>query len=468
MTAPVIQVEALSKKYRIGARERYHTFREALVQAFTAPFHRLWRLGRRLNGSTSLNDFNGLQRSTTLNVLNDRPLPTTSHVLNDLNDVQRSTTLNELNEPDAFWALKDVSFEVHQGEVLGIIGRNGAGKTTLLKILSRITEPTEGRARIRGRVASLLEVGTGFHPELTGRENIYLNGAILGMSRAEITRKFDEIVAFAEIERFIDTPVKRYSSGMYVRLAFAVAAHLEPEILLVDEVLAVGDAEFQRKCLGRIQSITSADARTVLFVSHNMAAVEAITNRAAVLERGRVTFLGERTRAIQHYLESFRGHDAAGWVQLGASGTLEGDGAARIVEARVTSPGTACQGVFPAGSPLQFEVACSATAWLREPLVGIGIDSEMGQRVAYLDSRFHERTRVPRIGPGKFTFVCRPANLFLAPGHYRVKLALAAAGQPCHALQDALCFTVIPSDFYQCGGELGRTLVLCRQEWDLT
>src|SRR5215467_12165699 len=175
---------------------------------------------------------------------------------------------------EEFWALKDLSFEVKRGEVLGIIGRNGAGKSTLLKILSRITEPTEGRVTINGRVASLLEVGTGFHPELTGRENIYLNGAILGMTRDEIRRKFDEIVAFAEVEKFLDTPVKRYSSGMYVRLAFAVAANLEPEILIIDEVLAVGDAEFQKKCLGKMDSVATAEGRTVIFVSHNMAVVE--------------------------------------------------------------------------------------------------------------------------------------------------------------------------------------------------
>src|SRR5271163_1473520 len=181
-------------------------------------------------------------------------------------------------EFEEFWALKDVSFDVHRGEVLGIIGRNGAGKSTLLKVLSRITEPTTGRVTLCGRVASLLEVGTGFHPELTGHENIYLNGAILGMSRAEIRRKFDEIVAFAGVEKFLDTPVKRYSSGMYVRLAFAVAAHLEPDILLVDEVLAVGDTEFQRKCLGKMREVTQNDGRTVLFVSHNMGAVTALTS----------------------------------------------------------------------------------------------------------------------------------------------------------------------------------------------
>src|SRR5262249_28346776 len=186
---------------------------------------------------------------------------------------------------ETFWALKDVSFDVKKGEVVGIIGRNGAGKSTLLKVLSRITEPTTGRVRIRGRVASLLEVGTGFHPELTGRENVYLNGAILGMTREEIKRKFDEIVAFAEIEKFLDTPVKRYSSGMYVRLAFAVAAHLEPEILIVDEVLAVGDFEFQRRCLGKMNAVAHS-GRTVLFVSHNMTAIEELCSRSILLKNG--------------------------------------------------------------------------------------------------------------------------------------------------------------------------------------
>jgi lipopolysaccharide transport system ATP-binding protein len=202
---------------------------------------------------------------------------------------------------EEFWALRDVSFDVREGEVLGIIGRNGAGKSTLLKILSRITEPSEGRAILRGRVASLLEVGTGFHPELTGRENIYLNGAILGMTRAEITRKFDEIVAFAEVERFLDTPVKRYSSGMYVRLAFAVAAHLEPEILIVDEVLAVGDAEFQRKCIGKM-SLVANSGRTVLFVSHNMTAIRELCTRALVLSDGRLSADTSIASAIACYL----------------------------------------------------------------------------------------------------------------------------------------------------------------------
>jgi lipopolysaccharide transport system ATP-binding protein len=205
---------------------------------------------------------------------------------------------------EEFWALKDVSFEVKRGDRIGIIGRNGAGKSTLLKILSRITEPTAGSVRIKGRVASLLEVGTGFHPELTGRENIFLNGAILGMSRAEIKKKFDEIVDFAEIVRFLDTPVKRYSSGMYVRLAFAVAAHLDPEILVVDEVLAVGDAQFQKKCLGKIEDVSAKEERTVLFVSHNMSAIRSLCSSALLLEQGHIVFSGPTLLAIDKYIEN--------------------------------------------------------------------------------------------------------------------------------------------------------------------
>jgi lipopolysaccharide transport system ATP-binding protein len=219
-------------------------------------------------------------------------------------DVARGRQVVQGDAVEEFWALKDVSFEVKRGEVLGIIGRNGAGKSTLLKILSRITEPTEGRVTLRGRVASLLEVGTGFHPELTGRENIFLNGAILGMSSTEIKRKFDEIVAFAEVERFLDTPVKRFSSGMYVRLAFAVAAHLEPEILVVDEVLAVGDTEFQKKCLGKMDEVSREEGRTVLFVSHNLAAIAELANRALLLASGAILVEGPVSKVLSTYLST--------------------------------------------------------------------------------------------------------------------------------------------------------------------
>ncbi len=253
---------------------------------------------------------------------------------------------------EEFWALKDVSFEIGQGEAIGIIGRNGAGKSTLLKILSRITEPTRGRIALRGRVASLLEVGTGFHPELTGRENIHLNGAVLGMSRAEIKKKFDEIVAFAEVERFLDTPVKRYSSGMYVRLAFAVAAHLEPEILIVDEVLAVGDASFQKKCLGKMGDVAQKEGRTVLFVSHSMQAIAQLTKRCILLSKGGIQFDGHTDKAIQLYLaaQQVPGERPAYYQSL-----LKPSHGNYIEWARVkTSEG---EGIHGWGKPIIFEFA---------------------------------------------------------------------------------------------------------------
>src|SRR5579864_5339919 len=258
MTDVAIRCEGLAKQYRIGERERYSTLRDAIANAFTSPRRRLRSATRHSSNSSE-----------------------------DLN----------------FWALKDVSFEIKRGEVLGIIGRNGAGKSTLLKILARITEPTSGYADTWGRVGSLLEVGTGFHPELTGRDNIFLNGAILGMRRFEIARKFDEIVAFAEVEKFIDTPVKRYSSGMYVRLAFAVAAHLEPEILFVDEVLSVGDAAFQKKCLGKLGNV-SREGRTIVFVSHNMTALQRLCTRVVWLDHGQVIEAGDAGDIIGHYLQT--------------------------------------------------------------------------------------------------------------------------------------------------------------------
>jgi lipopolysaccharide transport system ATP-binding protein len=265
-----IRVENLGKRYRIGtAPERYKTLRDTIAAGVSAPIQRL-RRGRAVTSTST--------------------------------------------EAGSIWALRDISFEVQRGKVLGIVGRNGAGKSTLLKILSRVTEPTEGSAEIHGRVGSLLEVGTGFHPELTGRENIYLNGAILGMKRLEIDRKFDEIVAFSEVEQFIDTPVKRYSSGMYLRLAFAVAAHLEPEILVVDEVLAVGDAEFQRKCMGKMTDVAQA-GRTVLFVSHNMSAVLRLTEETMVLENGHLVYSAATPQAVDYYMAAgFSGSGERIWT----------------------------------------------------------------------------------------------------------------------------------------------------------
>jgi lipopolysaccharide transport system ATP-binding protein len=265
MSDIAIRVENLGKQYRIGiVQENYRTLRESLVNAIQAPIRALKR-----------------RRSRDGNV----------------------------SAIDLLWALRDVSFEVKKGQVLGVIGRNGAGKSTLLKILARVTEPSVGVAEIHGRVGSLLEVGTGFHPELTGRENIYLNGAILGMKRTEIERKFDDIVEFAEVAKFIDTPVKRYSSGMYLRLAFAVSAYLEPEILVVDEVLAVGDAEFQRKCLGKMSDVAH-EGRTVLFVSHNMSAILRLTEETIVLDRGKLILRAPTQTAVDRYLSS-------GYAQVG-------------------------------------------------------------------------------------------------------------------------------------------------------
>jgi lipopolysaccharide transport system ATP-binding protein len=256
------------------------------------------------------------------------------------------------DEIEEFWALKDVSFQVKRGEVLGLVGRNGAGKSTLLKILSRITEPSAGRVAIKGRVASLLEVGTGFHPELTGRENIYLNGAILGMSRAEVRRKFDEIVAFADVEKFLDTPVKRFSSGMYVRLAFAVAAHLEPEILLVDEVLAVGDAEFQQKCLGRMRSVTSQEGRTVLFVSHNMTAINSLCHRAILMDHGGVVAIGPAQEISELYAASGRRNEerCRSWTYR------EAPGDERFKIARIAVVSDANEAIAPIATNTAFNV----------------------------------------------------------------------------------------------------------------
>ncbi len=275
MSDIAIRVENLSKLYKIGARKNRHdTLRDHLAHGFKSLFS---RNGRSSSLASQPSTLSGQQ----------------SAVSGHPSSVD--------GRSDTFWALKDVSFEIKHGEVIGFIGRNGAGKSTLLKILSRITQPSEGRGEIYGRVASLLEVGTGFHPDLSGRENIYLNGAILGMKKAEIERKFDEIVAFSEIEKFIDTPVKRYSSGMYVRLAFAVAAHLEPEILIVDEVLAVGDAAFQKKCLGKIED-TAQKGRTVLFVSHNMGAVSRLCGRVISLKNGNLQMDGLTEEVISKYL----------------------------------------------------------------------------------------------------------------------------------------------------------------------
>ena len=312
MSDLAIRCDKISKRYRIGERESYQALRDILTNAMSAPFRRFSSKGRRAKKAGE-------------------------------------------NADNTFWALRDVSFEVKRGEVVGIIGRNGAGKSTLLKILSRITKPTSGEARISGRVGSLLEVGTGFHPELTGRENIYLNGAILGMKRTEIKARFDDIVAFAEVEKFVDTPVKRYSSGMYVRLAFAVAAHLEPEILLVDEVLAVGDASFQKKCLSKMQEV-GEHGRAVFFVSHNMSAITRLCHRAILLDEGRVVADGLSHQVVGAYLRAGTGTMAAReWKE-----NSPGNDIARLKAVRVrTEDGQITESIDirePVGVEIEFEV----------------------------------------------------------------------------------------------------------------
>ena len=377
MADTVIRVDGLGKLYQIGPRENHQTLRESLMAALRRP----WR---------------GL-------------LPVAA----------------PHTDPSQFWALRNVSFEVSRGEVVGIIGRNGAGKTTLLKLLSRISEPTEGRAEICGRVGSLLEVGTGFHPELTGRENIYLNGAILGMPRSETSRKFDEIVAFSEIEKFLDTPVKRYSSGMYMRLAFAVAAHLEPDVLIVDEVLAVGDAAFQRKCLGKMGDVAS-QGRTVLFVSHNMAAVQGLCSRGIVLHTGGLTFDGPAADAVGRYLASacaLGQQDAPGHFKLTARENPLKPGHLILQGLTVLDDQGRPTDLAAMGNPLTLAIDVEGLDEIRGAQVGIIIKSVTDQWLV----NFNTGMKPPAIRQeGRYQrIVLRVARLPFVPGSYWIDLSVA-------------------------------------------
>lgn len=376
MSDPVISVEGLGKSYMVGHRaapqERYVALRDVLASQARRSASRAMDLvrGRRF--------------------------------------AEPQQTVEE------FWALKDVNFEVRPGEVLGIVGRNGAGKSTLLKILSRITEPTEGRAVLRGRVASLLEVGTGFHPELTGRENIFLNGAMLGMRRAEIVAKFDEIVAFSEVERFLDTPVKRYSSGMYVRLAFAVAAHLEPEILVVDEVLAVGDSEFQKKCLGKMQDVASSEGRTVIFVSHNMAAVERLCSRCIWLSNGEVHMDGNATRVIPEYSKSgvSPGADGAFSIQ-----NVQGTGRISLLGYRVSRADRSADALPTTGDDVLIEVDFDALHAISRPAAGIAIYNEREVLLTSINT-LEQGIALPPVAPGNNKFCIVVKDTSFLPGQY--------------------------------------------------
>ena len=362
---------------------------------------------------------------------------------------------NEARDNSVFWALRDVSFEIQQGEVVGLIGSNGAGKSTLLKILSRIVEPTQGTARLRGRVASLLEVGTGFHPELTGRENIYLNGAILGMRKAEIERKFDEIVAFSEIEQFLETPVKRYSSGMYVRLAFAVAAHLEPEILIVDEVLAVGDYAFQKKCLGKMRDVSAGDGRTILFVSHNMGALTQLCEHGILLEDGRVKTTGPVKDVIHTYLKSSLNQNTAqAYFPRDASKPCQ------YISAEILGNNGELGSEFSCDEQvtirLRFEI--------REPIPSLFLTFSLqnldGTQVVFSDVRDMDPEVADRLGMGLHAFEIKIPPRLLAPSTYLLTVSSYIRFTGVVDQRDACCEYALRDITAIRTGHLSRSSVL--------
>jgi len=395
-----IRIRGLGKKYTIGGpQERFLTFRDVIVNSVKAPLRRLIQRG-----------------------------------------ADQST-----NE---FWALKDISFDVHKGDIIGIIGRNGAGKSTLLKILSRITTPTEGEVDIFGRVGSLLEVGTGFHSELTGSENIFLSGSILGMRKTEIEQKFDEIVKFSEIEKFIDTPVKRYSSGMYVRLAFAVAAHLDPEILIVDEVLAVGDASFQKKCLGKMGDVAK-QGRTVLFVSHNMAAVSKLCSKAMVLNEGKITYsLGNTHDAINHYIACV---NQLAKIPIRERRDRQGEGKIRITGFSVLNQYANEQVILVSGQWVEFQIyyECISEKQYDNLTADISIHLTSGRFVTLLSNKFSSEPFNQISHNGLFSCIIK--KLPLTPGSYSFNLYIAQNEIMQDWVQDAGTITVEAGDFFETG-----------------
>jgi lipopolysaccharide transport system ATP-binding protein len=414
----VIRVEGLGKKYSLHHEqsERYTALRDVVARQAKAA-------GRLLNPFT---------------------------LAGQLRKAQRQVAQEQAASEEEFWALKDVSFEIRRGERVGIIGRNGAGKSTLLKILSRITEPTTGRVEIRGRVASLLEVGTGFHPELTGRENIYLNGAILGMTRREIRSKFDEIVAFAEVEKFLDTPVKRYSSGMYVRLAFAVAAHLEPEILVVDEVLAVGDASFQKKCLGKMEDVAEREDRTVLFVSHQMAAIQKLCQSCIFLQSGHIFFAGNVVSAINTYLNTDEGEDPS--VSLDAK-SRGGSGTIIITQINLIGPARSAANSAISGDDLALQLLFETTNGQPEDLSRVVCSVQVLDALG--DSLFltHNRMTGQPFGATsrKGAINVRIPKLPLPAGNYSISYSLIKDGEYLDCISQARNLKVEAGDFFGTG-----------------
>jgi lipopolysaccharide transport system ATP-binding protein len=349
------------------------------------------------------------------------------------------------------WALKNINFEVKQGEVLGIIGRNGAGKSTLLKLLSKVTTPSTGNIKVKGRIASLLEVGTGFHPDLTGRENVFLNGAILGMTKAEVKSKFDEIVDFAGVERYIDTPVKRYSSGMYVRLAFAVAAFLEPEILIVDEVLAVGDSEFQKKCLGRMKDVSVNDGRTVLFVSHNMAAIENLCQNAIVMQNGGIFLKGEASAAILSYLSLNESKAKA--TTLGERKERQGDGKLKFTDVKLFDAPSKKEIFFATTGQdviLRLYIEAKNTRPIDKLLVAVGINDMLDNRISHISNELTNQFTTDL--PLDLHYVdVRINRLPLNAGNYNLALYAAINNEVSDWVQNAYFFTIEAGDFYKTG-----------------
>ncbi len=418
MSDVVLRTVDLGKMYHIGGeREHYRTLRDTLIRAAKRPIERIRHPGA------------------------------ATHVSEDL------------------WALKDVNLEVRRGDALGIIGRNGAGKSTLLKVLSRITEPTQGRVEIRGRTSSLLEVGTGFHAELTGRENIYLNGSILGMKKAEIDSRFEEIVEFAEISRFLDTPVKRYSSGMYVRLAFSVAAHLQPEILMVDEVLAVGDSAFQKKCLGTMGGVAGS-GKTVLFVSHNMAMIQGLCSTAVLLEGGGVHASGATRDVLDAYLTLAR---TSGALDLASRTDRLGNGALKCTSLEFRA-GPELNPMRPvrSGDDLEIAVGYTCTESVQYASLSIGLYSLSGEPLCLFrnDLSGDDWATLPQRG----TMCCRVARLPLGPGQYQVNLNCWSDRTLLDDVKGAATLSVEPGDFYGTGRLPNRVngVLLLDQRWTIS
>ena len=402
MSDVAITCENISKRYRLGEAEQYKTLRDVITGTAAAPFRGVRKALTR-NGASSNGD--------------------------------ALASANGKSGRDTLWALNDVSFEVKRGEVVGIIGRNGAGKSTLLKILSRITKPTKGHAKIYGRVGSLLEVGTGFHPELTGRENIYLNGAILGIRKAEIERKFDEIVAFAEVEKFIDTPVKRYSSGMYVRLAFAVAAHMETEVLIVDEVLAVGDAQFQKKCLGKIGEVAQ-QGKSVLFVSHNMPAVRALCTRGIVMSNGCVVLDDNANKAVAVYLAEETNSES--YVAFGDDRRTAKEEIG-FVEAYILNDQAQRVSVIDCAKPFSIVLEYQVHQPLKDLRIGFSLRSAEG--IAMCGSNDPTGWPYSERKPGRYMSRCTFPGYTLNTGSYSVCFAADAPGRPAPKIETPFCLS---------------------------